>query len=98
MSNNLFPIAIQQLMLNDIAPNSASLGTLNALALTCATGLKAICPALFASIFATGARTQIMDGYFIWFIMVLLGLGLVAAVQGLPEKVEGKYIPERSEE
>jgi len=79
-----------QLALNDVAPSPSTLGTLNALALTLVSGIRAVAPALFASIFATGARTQILNGYLVWVIMVLLALGYTVAVRWLPEKAEGK--------
>jgi len=79
-----------QLALNDIAPSPQTLGTLNALALTLVSGLRAVAPALFASIFATGARTQILDGYLVWYVLVLLALALTVTVRWLPEKAEGK--------
>jgi len=82
--------AAVQLALNDIAPSPQTLGTLNALALTLVSGLRAVAPALFASIFATGARTQILDGYLVWYVLVLLALALTVTVRWLPEKAEGK--------
>ena len=74
-----------QLALNDIAPSPRFLGTLNALALTCSTGLRAFCPALFTSLFALGARTQLAGGYAIWILLVLIASGLFLAAKYLPE-------------
>lgn len=79
-----------QLTLNDIAPSPATLGTLNALALTLNSGIRAVAPAFFASIFATGVRLKWLDGHLVWIVLVLLGLGLCAAVQWLPKQAEGK--------
>jgi len=45
-----------QLALDDIAPSPATLGTLNGLALTLVSGVRAVAPALFASLFAMGVR------------------------------------------
>ncbi|KAH8816962.1 MFS transporter [Xylogone sp. PMI_703] len=75
---------------NDISPTPATLGTVNALALTIISGLRAIAPALFASLFATGARTQMAFGYLAWVVMIVLAAGLNIALKWLPEKVEGK--------
>jgi MFS family permease len=79
-----------QLALNDIAPSPATLGTLNALALTLSSAIRAVAPALFASIFATGVRLRWLDGHLVWIVLVLLGLGLCVAVQWLPAQAEGK--------
>ena len=81
-----------------MAPSPSTLGTLNALALTLVSGIRAVAPALFASIFATGVRTQIFDGYLVWVVLVLLALGYTTAVRWLPEKAEGKLKWERSTE
>lgn len=79
-----------QLALNDIAPSPSTLGTLNALALTLNSGIRAVAPALFASIFATGVRLGWLDGHLVWIVLVLLGLGLCVVVRWLPEQAEGK--------
>jgi hypothetical protein len=79
-----------QLALNDIAPSPSTLGTLNALALTLHSALRMIAPALFSSIFATGVRTQFLNGYLVWVVLVLLSLGLAVTIRSLPEKAEGK--------
>jgi hypothetical protein len=79
-----------QLALNDIAPSPTTLGTLNALALTLVSGIRAVAPALFASLYATGARTQIFYGYLAWVVLVVIGLGYTVAVRWLPKKAEGK--------
>jgi len=84
-----------QLALNDIAPSPATLGTLNALALTLVSGVRAVAPALFASLFATGVRHQIVGGYFVWVILVLLALGAAVAVRWLPEKAQGRLREDR---
>jgi hypothetical protein len=77
-----------QLALNDIAPSPRVLGTLNALALTGSSGLRAFCPALFTSLFALGARTQLAGGYAIWIFLVLIASGLSLAAKYLPEPKE----------
>ncbi|KAJ5794357.1 hypothetical protein N7457_000956 [Penicillium paradoxum] len=74
-----------QLALNDAAPSPKVLGTLNALALTGVSGLRAFCPALFTSLFALSARTQLAGGHAIWILMVLLACGLSFTVRYLPE-------------
>lgn len=74
-----------QLAVNDIAPSPKFLGTLNALALTGSSGLRAFCPALFTSLFALGTRTQLAGGYAIWILMFLLGATLLSSAKYLPE-------------
>ncbi|RAL14995.1 MFS transporter [Aspergillus homomorphus CBS 101889] len=77
-----------QLALNDIAPSLNVLGTLNALALTGVSGLRAFCPAVFASLFALGAVSQLAGGYAIWVLMILLAFALPVAARRLPESQE----------
>ncbi|MCJ1478860.1 hypothetical protein MMC13_007544 [Lambiella insularis] len=79
-----------QLALNDIAPSPSTLGRLNALALTLSSGIRAVAPAAFASIFATGARTQILDGYLVWLVLIMLAFALIPPLRWLPEKAEGR--------
>jgi hypothetical protein len=87
-----------QLALNDIAPTYASLGTLNAIALTVVSALRAFAPALFSSIFATGARMQLLNGYLVWLVLIILALAFTVAIRWLPEKAEGKLKQEEEEE
>ncbi|KAK8009682.1 hypothetical protein PG989_000615 [Apiospora arundinis] len=80
-----------QLALNDVSPSPAMLGTLNALALTGLSGLRAFTPALFTSIFALGARTQFLGGYFVWVLLVVLAAGFTVAARFLPEASEKDF-------
>ena len=82
-------IAGVQLALNDIAPSHATLGTLNGIALAVGAGLRAIAPALFASIFAAGIKHQIFGGYLIWVVLILLASPLIVVLRWLPAKAEG---------
>jgi hypothetical protein len=79
-----------QLAINDIAPSPMVLGTLNALALTHVSALRAFSPALFTSLFAVGARTQFLGGYAIWILLCLLAGGLSVAARYLPEPKEAR--------
>ncbi|KAH8775564.1 major facilitator superfamily transporter [Diaporthe sp. PMI_573] len=74
-----------QLALNDISPSQAVLGTLNALALTGASVLRAFAPATFTSLFALGARTQLLHGHAIWVLMIAIALGFTAVARYMPE-------------
>ncbi|RAL67646.1 hypothetical protein DID88_008395 [Monilinia fructigena] len=79
-----------QLALNDIAPSSQTLGTLNSIALAVTSGTRAFVPALFTVIFAYGVTHQILWGYFIWVFEVLVAVGLVIAVPFLPKEAYGR--------
>lgn len=74
-----------QLALNDISPSPAVLGTLNALALTWTSILRSFAPAGFTSLFALGARTQWLDGYAIWILMLAIAFGFTVAARFMPE-------------
>jgi len=79
-----------QLAVNDVSPSPRVLGTLNALALTGISGLRAFCPALFTTLFAIGARTQLLGGYAIWVLLIVLASGLSVAARYLPEPQEAR--------
>ncbi|KAF5879442.1 putative major facilitator superfamily transporter protein [Botrytis fragariae] len=79
-----------QLALNDIAPSSENLGTLNSIALAVTSGTRAFVPALFTIIFAYGVTHQILWGYFIWVFEIFVAIGLVIAVQFLPKEAYGR--------
>lgn len=83
-------IAACQLAINDISPSPETLGTVNAISLTLNSGLRAVAPALFSSIFATGVKKQIFKGYFAWLILVLLALAYRGILRWLPARAEGK--------
>jgi hypothetical protein len=75
---------------NDVSPSPQTLGTLNAVALTLVSGIRAVAPTLFTSIFAVGVHTQVLDGYLIWVVLVVLALLGSVTVRYLPEKAEGR--------
>ncbi|KAI1340728.1 major facilitator superfamily transporter [Xylariaceae sp. FL0016] len=77
-----------QLALNDVSPSPETLGMLNALALTITSALRSFSPALFASLFAIGARNQWVLGYFVWIIFTALTVGFTCATRFLPEASE----------
>ncbi|KAM0195448.1 hypothetical protein ACHAPC_000643 [Botrytis cinerea] len=84
------PTACGQLALNDIAPSSETLGTLNSIALAVTSGTRAFVPALFTIIFAYGVTHQILWGYFIWVFEISVAIGLVIAVPFLPKEAYGR--------
>ncbi|EAQ92873.1 hypothetical protein CHGG_01108 [Chaetomium globosum CBS 148.51] len=79
-----------QLALNDVSPSPATLGTLNALALSIVSGVRAFSPAAFSGLFAVGARTQLLWGYAIWVLMVAIGLGFTVVSRFMPDYDELK--------
>ncbi|KAK6607149.1 major facilitator superfamily transporter [Botrytis cinerea] len=86
----VYPITCGQLALNDIAPSSETLGTLNSIALAVTSGTRAFVPALFTIIFAYGVTHQILWGYFIWVFEISVAIGLVIAVPFLPKEAYGR--------
>ncbi|PQE16821.1 Tetracycline resistance multidrug resistance protein [Rutstroemia sp. NJR-2017a BBW] len=79
-----------QLVINDISPSSDTLGTLNAISLATVAAARTVIPALFTSIFAYGSTHQILWGYLVWVFEILVALGLIIAIQFLPEEAYGK--------
>lgn len=77
--------------MNDISPSSNVLATVNALALTVNSGVRAVAPVAFTSIYAVGVRLQWADGHLIWFVLVAIALGLNVAIYFLPAQAEGRY-------
>lgn len=86
-----------QLALNDISPSPQTLGTLNALALALTSGLRAIAPFGFSSIFAIGVDGQILSGYLVWAVLMFFTVTLIVAVHRLPKKAEGRIIEDNAE-
>lgn len=74
-----------QLALNDVSPNSQVLGTLNALALTCSSGIRSIVPGATTAIYAIGVRNQILWGHLAWVLLVPLAAAYGVCSEWLPE-------------
>lgn len=89
--------AAVQLALNDISPSPQSLGTLNAIALTITAAIRTVGPAAFTSIFAAGIKTQFLNGYLVWVVLVSVSLVGFIPLYYLPEKAEGR-VKKRAEE
>ncbi|KAF1991382.1 MFS transporter [Aulographum hederae CBS 113979] len=85
-----------QLCLNAASPSPTAFGTLNALALTLNSAIRAFTPGLFASVYATGVKHQILGGHLIWLILAMSGVGMAAACLWLPDEgapgVRGKVV------
>ena len=83
-------LACTQLFINDISPSKSVLATLNALALTVGSAVRAFTPALFTSIFALGVKIQWADGHLVWVFLVAIGVLLNVPMYFLPERAEGR--------
>ncbi|KAK4893342.1 hypothetical protein LTR27_008238 [Elasticomyces elasticus] len=83
--------ACVQLALNDISPSSTVLATVNALALTVNSGVRAFAPVAFTSLFAVGVKWGWADGHLIWLVLIVIALGLNVACWFLPKAAEGNY-------
>lgn len=75
---------------NDIAPSTQTLGTMNAIALTLSSALRSVVPALATSLFAVGVRYQILHGQLAWIVLSLSTVILAVSLRWLPAKAEGK--------
>lgn len=96
-TNQPSPACIQ-LAVNDISPSHTTLGTLNAVALALGSGIRAVAPALFSSLFATGVRKQILAGYLPWLILIILALLLAFIMRWFPEKADKRVTPAADQE
>jgi hypothetical protein len=83
-------VAAIQLAINDIAPSHETFGTLNAIVLACASGVRAVFPALSTSVYAIGVKYQIFGGQLFWVLLALIALVLRPIVGYLPEKAQGR--------
>ena len=79
-----------QLFINDISPSPAVLGTVNALALTANSAVRAVMPVAATSVFYAGIKWGWADGHLVWFVLVAMALGLIVACAWIPEKAAGK--------
>lgn len=81
--------ACVQLCLNDIAPSPSTLATLNAVALTVNSGLRAVAPVGVTSLYAIGIKSKWLHGHLGWVCLVIMAVLLYVSVRWLPEKAEG---------
>jgi hypothetical protein len=81
--------ACVQLCLNDVAPSPSTLATLNAVALTVTSGLRALGPVGMASLYAVGVKGGWLHGHLGWLCLVFMGVLLNVSVRWLPASAEG---------
>ncbi|KAH6898231.1 major facilitator superfamily domain-containing protein [Thelonectria olida] len=79
-----------QLALNDVSPSSHVLGTLNALALTLSSGIRALVPGATTAIYAIGVRGQVFGGHLAWVILIPLAAAFTVGCRYLPDKPAAK--------
>jgi hypothetical protein len=89
VSANIISAGVQ-LAINDISPSPQCLGTVNGIALTLNSAVRAIVPAAASSIYAFGVSRQILWGELGWAVLIALAVGFAILVQWLPEKAEGR--------
>ncbi|KAH7125600.1 major facilitator superfamily domain-containing protein [Dendryphion nanum] len=79
-----------QLAINDVAPTHETLGLLNAIVLSLASGLRAFVPALSTTIYATGVKYHILGGQLFWVLITMLGCGLLFLMRIFPDEARGR--------
>lgn len=87
--------AANQLALNDIAPSHETLGALNGIVLSLSSGLRAVVPVAFNSMYAAGVKHRILGGQLAWLVMFLFALPFYFVLRYLPEKAEGRPVKKR---
>lgn len=81
-------LAAVQLAVNDISPSHSTLGTLNGIALSLSSGVRAFAPGTFTSLLAVGVDHQILGGHLIWVVMIGVTLVYGASLYWFPKKAE----------
>lgn len=89
------PIAGVQLALNDVSPSPDTLATLNAMALTLTSATRTVGPIAFTSLFAAGARSQFLDGYLVWLVLIAVALVGTVSMRWYPQEAEGRLEDDR---
>lgn len=80
-----------QIGLNDMTPSPAVLGTLNGIALSFQSALRAFAPAGFSALYTLSTTKQhILGGYLVWLLLVVLTLIFGLSVRFLPKKAYGR--------
>jgi hypothetical protein len=78
-----------QLLLNAVSPSYHALGTLNGIALSLMSAIRAASPVIFSTIFAIGVRERILSGNLIWIPLISVGviLRFMLLERWIPENV-----------
>ncbi|KYK56511.1 hypothetical protein DCS_03511 [Drechmeria coniospora] len=73
-----------QLALNEVSPDQHHMGTLNAIALTCTSGIRSVAPAVTTAMYAVGVRGQILGGHLVWALLVPISAALLPMLRWFP--------------
>ncbi|KAH8176470.1 major facilitator superfamily protein [Sarocladium implicatum] len=73
-----------QLALNDVVPTTHVLGTLNAIAMTMSSAIRAVIPGVITVVYAVGVRSQILGGHLAWVILAPIAGALLFVVKAMP--------------
>ncbi|KAG9257173.1 major facilitator superfamily domain-containing protein [Emericellopsis atlantica] len=79
-----------QLALNDVSPNPRVLSTLNAIALTASSGIRAVFPGIATAIYAVGVKNHIMQGHLAWVLLIPIAVAYGVCARWLPEDKKTK--------
>ena len=74
-------------MTNDASPTRNSLGAVNGLAQSIASGFRAIGPIAATSIFAVSIEHNILHGWLVWFVLAILAIGTSTSALRLHDRV-----------
>ncbi|KAF5002590.1 hypothetical protein FGRMN_274 [Fusarium graminum] len=74
-----------QLALNDAAPDPHVVGTLNALAMSFASAIRAVVPGAATAIYSIGVRGQILYGHLAWAILIPIAVAFTIVCLYIPE-------------
>jgi hypothetical protein len=86
-----FLLASVGVLVNDVAPSRQALDTLNIIALSILSIARAIAPSLFGTIYAIGARLQILFGELLWLVFVIFWIPPVIVLKFFPPKIQGSF-------
>ncbi|XWW97854.1 hypothetical protein V2A60_005841 [Cordyceps javanica] len=74
-----------QLAVNEASPSRSVLGKLNSLAEICSSLSRTVVPPLSTALFAVSIGGQILRGYLVWVVLMVLSLGLPVALYWFPD-------------
>ncbi|EJU00003.1 MFS general substrate transporter [Dacryopinax primogenitus] len=87
-----------QLALNDISPNPLAHGTLNGVALSLQSAVRAVAPATYNTVYAIGVERQILWGELGFAMLIVTAFGFIVLLKWLPEQAEGRPKKKADEE
>lgn len=91
-------LACVQLCINDVSPSPSELATVNALALTLTSAIRAVVPILATSLFAAGVKLRFADGHSFWIVFIPICAALSLTVRILPSNAGVKVVKAAADE